>query len=427
MDLNPDKTSLTFGERVEQLTQDYATLWKETPAKPLDTEAKYSPDEQRANELYCDQLVGKIEDQLATFPTEPQTQQQWRLQIGRLFREFCQRALGYSDALTNVLFTAENIDATREFVRRAKAFDESINIDDLHQALRNVWVMNSIQTLLGQDVTCSESVFAYSMLYPYTDNYLDDTELSPGDKRDFNEWLESRLKGSSSGPRTVRQRALSDLVACIESDHKRDSTRNVYDSLLAIHSAQRDSLQQQQQQTLTAEELLAISIRKGGTSVLAHGYLLNPETPPLQADFIFGYGVFLQLLDDLQDVGRDHACQHSTLFTDAVRRNTDLDSLADRMFCFMHQVLERVARFSSAESCLMRELIFRNCVLLMHQSIARHQTHFSDEFLRLSQRCSPLGYEYLSTSSDRLQRSFQRAKLAFARQHGDTSIYSVLG
>src|SRR4030067_480163 len=49
-------------------------------------------------------------------------------------------------------------------------------------------------------------------------------------------------------------------------------------------------------------------------SVLANGYLVAGRLDPADEDFCFGFGTFLQLADDLQDVAEDADCGHRTLF-----------------------------------------------------------------------------------------------------------------
>lgn len=72
-------------------------------------------------------------------------------------------------------------------------FDDDLPIGDIMQAMRNVWISNALQLLFGKEIYYSKANFAYSMLYPYTDNYLDNTNIDKNDKILFNNWLE---KGS---------------------------------------------------------------------------------------------------------------------------------------------------------------------------------------------------------------------------------------
>jgi hypothetical protein len=56
---------------------------------------------------------------------------------------------------------------------------------------------------------------------------------------------------------------------------------------------------------LTEIDVLAIGLEKGGTSILADGYLVGNTLSSAPAAFLFGWGAFLQLADDLQDVRLD--------------------------------------------------------------------------------------------------------------------------
>ena len=174
-------------------------------------------------------------------------------------------------------------------------------------------------------------------------------------------------------------------------------------------------------------DLLEISIRKGGTSVLAHGYLVNQTITECDAEFFFGYGVFLQLLDDLQDVVGDKQRRHATVFTKVSGRQEPLDRLTSRVYHFMQSVLENATRFSPPKSDLMRELISKNCGLLMLQAIAQHQRMFSRNYLSQLEPYSPLPFSYLCQSPERMQQVFQKAKRGYARRHHDAAIYDVLG
>lgn len=71
----------------------------------------------------------------------------------------------------------------------------------------------------------------------------------------------------------------------------------------------------QQGHRLDDESLLQISVEKGGTSVLTDAYLVRGGLAPDDADFAFGYGVLLQLMDDLQDFPQDLKHDHATLVT----------------------------------------------------------------------------------------------------------------
>jgi hypothetical protein len=172
--------------------------------------------------------------------------------------------------------------------------------DSLWQALRNVLIGNSLQMLLDRPVALGPGLLAYSMLYPLTDNLLDDPRVPADAKRIFNERFGRRLAGLPVGASGPSDAAVFDLVARVEAEYSRAHFEDLYESLLAIHRGQVRSLAQQDDPRLTDAEILAISCEKGGSSVLADLYLVAGRASALEERFAFGYGVFLQLLDDLQ-------------------------------------------------------------------------------------------------------------------------------
>jgi hypothetical protein len=154
------------------------------------------------------------------------------------------------------------------------------------------------------------------MLYPWTDNYLDDPRIPKSSKAAFGDWLGRRLAGAGCPAPDARAMQVSRLVGFIERCFSREDYPEVYLSLLAIHRAQMASLRQQQAGGDADEEtLLTITVEKGGTSVLADGFLVRGELSEAEADFMFGYGVMLQLMDDLRDLPNDVANRHATVFT----------------------------------------------------------------------------------------------------------------
>jgi hypothetical protein len=66
---------------------------------------------------------------------------------------------------------------TDEFINEAYEFDPSLTEEAVYQASRNVMIMNTFQMHLGIKVALTPSIFSYSLLYPYTDNYLDAADV----------------------------------------------------------------------------------------------------------------------------------------------------------------------------------------------------------------------------------------------------------
>ena len=76
-----------------------------------------------------------------------------------------------------------------DFIEQVRTFDMSFKLDDMFQSLRNVWIMNCIR-YYGHEHQDHAVDFAYSMLYPYTDNFLDTDGVSETQKQGTNDKLE---------------------------------------------------------------------------------------------------------------------------------------------------------------------------------------------------------------------------------------------
>jgi hypothetical protein len=168
---------------------------------------------------------------------------------------------------------------------------------------------------------------------------------------------------------------------------------------------------------LADAELVAISFRKGGSSVLTDLHLVADVPDPLEERFAFGYGVFLQLLDDLQDVESDLAAGHETLFTRAARRGP-LDHTTARLAHFIDTVLLHDGRFAGPAFTDRLDLIRRNCLTLLVGSVAEFPRRFSRQFRRELARQWPVSFR----SHRRLRR---RALTRWRRAQSAVSIPSA--
>ncbi|MCJ7695484.1 MAG: hypothetical protein MUO40_08655, partial [Anaerolineaceae bacterium] len=82
----------------------------------------------------------------------------------------------------NIVLTLGKERLAIDFFEQARAFDPNISINEIIQATRNLWIANSQQMLLGIPPELTTTLFAYSMLYPISDNFLDDPLVSKMEK-----------------------------------------------------------------------------------------------------------------------------------------------------------------------------------------------------------------------------------------------------
>lgn len=405
----------------------YARAWLATPTEPPGPEElgpSLSRWRQWRNRRRSDRLVRRVCRRLPRIPEPGPARATWKAALKDEICAFGETCLGWPPSWRESPLAEELFEGSVDFVRRARALGERFEIDlrrdHLFQALRNVWILNGLQILLGRPVQTTPSVFAYSMLYPLTDNFLDDPEVPSEAKAGFNRRLGRRLAGAPStggaAARDRRERAVFELVGAIEGEFPRARHPRVFASLQAIHRAQVESLRQQRGSAPDddAADLLRLSCEKGGTSVLADGFLVAGELAPEEAEFLFGYGVALQLLDDLQDATEDRANGHRTLFSIAAGR-TPLDALTSRLARFTARVLGATDRFEAPEWPVIAGLMRGNCPLLLLQAVADQQSLFRPSYVRRMERHFPVRYGALPRLERRARRRWARTEAALRR------------
>ena len=415
-----------FEQRVAGLRREHEALWAATPEDTPVLGPRVPRRRQQQNAREAERLLDEVAAAVLECPEDDAGRLAWRRRLEARVREFGGRQLGWPDGYQDLLFADEYYQATVDFVREARAFDPGVRPDAVGQALRNVWIGNSLQMLMGLPVRQSSSLFGYSMLYPWTDNLLDDPRLTRAAKAAFNLRLGARLAGQPAEPQGRHERQVFALVARVESEHDRRRRPDVWDSLLAIHRAQVASLRQQRPTgVLRREELLAIAVEKGGTSVLADLHLVAPAVSEAEAAFAFGYGVFLQMLDDLQDVRGDGEKGHLTLFS-AAAAEAPLDALAGRLCRFIDRVTFGSSRFAGPEHGPRLDLVRRNCRLLLVGAIAEQERLFSPAFVRALEERWPFDFASLRRLCREARRRCRRTLVTLRRRRGVRSLLELV-
>ena len=420
-------TTDRFADDLRDFINKYAGLW-ESAGSRLPLPAKhYETKQQRENERHLDLLIDLVESRLKGFPDSLEEQSVWRENIVSAARRLCVMQIGLPEPYLDILLSREYTEVTRNFVRQARDFDPQIALVDLGQAMRNVWVTNYLQIFKGRQPSLNTAVFAYSMLYPYTDNHLDRPDVSPESKAAFNRRFGLRLGGAGLLPLEPHERQIYRLVELIERRYPRREFPEVYQSLLAIHHGQVRSLEQQGAGcALDSGRILLISIEKGGTSVLTDGYLIDGRLSRAEADFFFGFGVLLQLQDDLQDLQSDRSSQRWSIFSRA-ESGARLEALTCRLYHFMKLVLEADSGFSDSRYATLRELVASNCFILMLQSIAQNSSYYGRAFVDHMESFSLLRFAYMRKLLHRLERKHAGVMKSYRRRRHPVSVFDLIG
>ncbi len=294
------------------------------------------------------------------------------------------------------------VDAIQNFTQMARHFDPLISVEDIYQAGRNVVTANLIQLLLGLPARVTPSIFAYSMLYPCSDNYLDDPNISTITKVPFNQRFRRRLMGEEVESANIQESNINALIGMIESEWDRAKYPQVYESLLSIHSAQVHSLELAATETSPFEHnILGISFEKGGTSVMTDGYLAAGKLTLHQARVLFGFGAFTQLMDDLEDIRPDMLEKRASLFS-VTAPFWKLDGLTNRFFHFGHNVVSNLNVFTASDIPLLSELITTCIDPMLLNTVSQSAEFFSKACLAGLETHIPFRFSVLTKQHKKL-------------------------
>jgi hypothetical protein len=200
----------------------------------------------------------------------------------------------------------------------------------------------------------------------------------------------------------------------------------VYLSLRAIHRAQMRSLDQQDAARIwDGQALLDLSIAKGGTSVLADACLVRGSLAEDEAEFMFAYGVLLQLMEDLQDLRDDRANGHMTIFT---RQATlgPLDELTARLWAFTRTVLWSFSGFAAAPPASLKSLIQDYLRFLLLQTVARTRQFFTPGFAHELDDASPVRFAYLARQEKVLAAKYSQVSASIRQSRRIDSLFQML-
>ncbi len=398
-------------EMVKGLVEKFTARWWDSSTDFPWIESTYSLREQLEREkelsIYLDELYGMMRQAQASGAGGPEEQE--RLQS--LTANVITTSLGLEDRHIQAILDYGFRDAVVDFFKMARQFDPQVRDADVYQAIRNSTSMHLMQVLLGLPVEVTPAVFGFSMLYPYSDNYLDDPSISPGVKATFNRRFRQRLEGEELPPANPHESTIFALVELIESQYSRANYPHLFESLLAIHSAQVKSLELVGELVSPYQvDVLRTCMEKGGSSALADGYLVAGTLTPEQRDFVFFYGAFTQLMDDLEDVHSDLEARIMTVFSVTAQR-WPLDGVTSRAFHFGRYLFDVLDIFDSPGLEAIKEMLSIVYYPILIDSASVSSRFYTRPYLKQLQAHYPLRFSYLRRQRSRFRRREQSLKL----------------
>jgi hypothetical protein len=375
--------------------------WRECAARTWPGGLHFTAGEQRKREKAYDEGLRAVEQEARRVRRSKADRLEAQRRVVAVFPRFAGIALGLEAEAVGLL-TGGFFPAGTELGRWARRFDPALSTADLIQACRNAWTACGLQALLGQPMRITPSILGYSLLYPYSDNFLDAAGISKAEKLEFSARFRCRLHGQELAARSPHEAAVWAMVQLVEDEYPRLRFPQVYECLLDIHKAQELSIEQLKGSGDCSDaELLRISCAKGGTSVLADACLVRGWLNQEESLLGFEWGALLQLGDDLQDVREDLERGSATLFSRAVARGEPLDGLVMQLLNFSDRVsaqMERLPNGSRELKGLLR-MSWRNLILM---AVAGGKEFFSKALLAELEESSPFRFGFLRRRSRKL-------------------------
>ncbi len=401
---NDSFESIVVKKQVEQFKNKYLSLWWETRTDFPKFQKKVSLENKFNNERYLKKFKQELKKELHKIPRDRNEKNKFSGRIFALIRDLEQKIVGYENSYIDFFLKKGYQNVTEMFIYEVARFDSQMKVYDIFQAIRNVWIMNSLQIIFNLKVKLTSSIFSYSMLYPYSDNYLDNPNISANNKIDFNRKFRKWLEGVEDEASNHNEKCILQLVNKIENEFSRITYPEVFESLLSIHTAQEKSLFQQKEKSLPYErDIIGITFEKGGTSVLADGYLVKGRLSQKEAEFLFGYGVFLQMIDDLQDVKEDYKNSHMTIFSQTVYK-WPLNKLVNKLLWFLEEILNQLDNFLTHDLIKFKTVIHECCIIMIFEAIAKNKSLFSKQYIKDIEEYSLLKFSYFR----KLKKDFSR-------------------
>lgn len=350
--------------------------------------------------------------------------QQFRANPGQsffpTFKGFLETVFDFEQHQLEVILSEDFKNVSKDFFHKARQFGPELKPESIYQGLRNVWIINGIQLMLGVSVKITPSVFAYSMIYPYSDNLLDDPKISGIEKQEFSTRFNQRLHGETVKAKSFTEQQLFSLVTFFEDEYPRKDYPEVYKSLYAIQKAQTNSLNLAKQNGLSNASTKTICFEKGGTSVLADGFLVAGKLTKEQERALFAYGVYLQLLDDIQDIKEDSLAETKTIFSCTEKQN--LGKYVNQTINFGRTVLEEMRCFPGAKDGKFLELMNRSIETMIIESVGLNSKSYDKEYIDFIEKMSPLHFKFVRQK--RTESKSQRFSV-FQQYFSQTSLGEV--
>jgi hypothetical protein len=206
---------------VESYINHFAGIWEESAETLPEFNRSYSTGEQNARESNFNAFQEKVKK----FQSKKNIKSLKASDAGQsffpVFRAFLQNVFDFEPDQLAIILSDDFKNVSKDFFYKARKFGPELSPENIYQGMRNVWIMNGLQLMMGIPVEITPSVFAYSMIYPYSDNLLDELSITKKEKQEFSHRFNRRLHGEYVEPYNHTESQLFRLVGMFEDQFPR--------------------------------------------------------------------------------------------------------------------------------------------------------------------------------------------------------------
>ncbi len=346
------------------------------------------------NEAYVKEISAQFHQQITKYPRFPLGRRRWKKKTFRLLYQ----VLSEETILELHRYLPHErvevlISEIKEFINRVRTDAPALSFEDMGQAVRNYTVYLMFKEIHQDTSDFSRACYGYSMLYPFTDNYIDNTACTKEEKARYNSLIRDYLKGEAAASTSEHDDKTLYFLSAAKESCKEEAPCPVTELLLMMLDAQEKSLEQQSKDnSLDYEKRLFISLYKGGISVLIDRFFVKERITEEDMIFYLGFGFFLQLADDLQDIREDSEKGHQTLFT-INTHPAEEEKTVNKLLFF---VTDLCNSFPTDNKSFL-EFVLMNCYQLILMGVQGSREYFSKEYVTHMEQCFPVTFSFLET------------------------------
>ncbi|TCI77906.1 class 1 isoprenoid biosynthesis enzyme [Exiguobacterium sp. SH0S1] len=237
-----------------------------------------------------------------------------------------------------------------------------------------------------------EVMFAASAIHPAQDDFIDRNRVT----EEMLIQMEKKIKGEEISSEFEDVNTVFRLIDIIYKKYPVASNPELVEILLKLHEWQIHSLHQQNNH-LSEEEIIEISLNKGGYAFAFYGYIALGELDKMAFRHFFGMGAIFQLMDDLHDIEIDLREDINTIWSMRIKKGVDLEEALYGLV----GIQQSFEKMTTLIPSLKRPVFFRRMELFavrldFFKFYLINRNYFNDDFLNSISAHAGVDFERIS-------------------------------